>query len=585
MASTVAMYTALSGMVANSRTLDIVGNNIANSNTTAYKSNRMLFSTQFGWSLKLGTAPGENTGGTNPAQVGLGVQVAGTQRNFGGGTLSPTGDARDLAVEGDGFFVVERGGEQFYSRAGSFRTNAINDLVTIDGDRVQGWAVDDEYNVVEGALVDLNIPVGTATIAEPTRNVRFSGNLNADGDLPTRGATIRLGGTTTGGLSAIAGANPPPGAGNVLEATTRLVDIEDPALAGSGTPAFSVGQRLSFDSIEKGSKSLASSELEIEATTTVQDLMDALDELLGLDDSAGANPDGATPGITLDPTTGLLTIVGNVGTVNDLSIDASDIRLLNSAGTYVRAPFVPTKTGAADGESVRTTFIAYDSLGSSLSVDVSVVMQGRSNAGTSWRYFVESEDDSDPERAVATGIIEFDTLGQLATRDPVPIVIDRAGTGAVTPLAIDLAFAGGEGGVTALADDRSAMAATFADGSPIGTLTSYAVGQDGVIIGSFTNGLTRTIGQVVLATFANNEGLVDVGANLFRVGPNSGTPIVTAPGTLGAGQLIGGALELSNVDISAEFISMIQASTGFSASSRVIRTVDELMQQLLVLGR
>ncbi|MCG3124347.1 MAG: Flagellar hook protein FlgE [Phycisphaerales bacterium] len=585
MASTTAMFTALTGMNASARSLDVVGNNIANVNTTAFKSNRILFSTQFSRTLSLGTAPSENSGGTNPGQIGMGVQIAGTQRNFTGGTISASGDSRDLAIEGDGFFIVNQAGEQLYTRAGAFRTNAQNDLVTISGERLQGWEVDDRGQVIEGNLVDLNIPLGTLTIAEATQNVRFSGNLNASGDLPTRGASINLLGTATAGLTAIAGANPPPGAGNLIEFNTRLVDVEDPALPGSGTPLFAAGQTLSFASIEKGGKTLPPSLLAIDAATTMQDFADFLTDILGIDPAAGPNPDGEVPGMSLDPATGILAVTGNVGTMNDLTIDSSDIQLLDAAGAFVRSPFVTDKNAAADGESVRTTFIAFDSLGTPVSIDLTMVIDGRSNTGTTWRYFVESPDDTDPTRAVASGVLDFNTLGQLTTTDPVAITIDRAGTGADTPLAIDLSFTGGDDTVTSLTDDTSAIAATFADGSPIGTLTSYAVGQDGLIVGSFTNGLTRTIGQLVLAKFPNAEGLVDAGANMFRVGPNSGTPLIAEPQALGTGRIVSGALELSNVDLSQEFVNMILASTGYSASSRVIRTVDELMQQLLVLGR
>ena len=99
---------------------------------------------------------------------------------------------------------------------------------------------------------------------------------------------------------------------------------------------------------------------------------------------------------------------------------------------------------------------------------------------------------------------------------------------------------------------------------------------------SETNG---TLGQVVLAKFSNPEGLVDVGSNLFRVGPNSGNAGIATPLELGTGKLVGGALELSNVDLGAEFLGLILAQTGYSASTRVIRTTDDLFQQLLSLGR
>src|SRR5690606_12705268 len=177
--------------------------------------------------------------------------------------------------------------------------------------------------------------------------------------------------------------------------------------------------------------------------------------------------------------------------------------------------------------------------------------------------------DTDAQLSVGTGTLTFDPLGHLSSTTPVNIQIDRDNTGAVTPLTISLDFDSQSGSVTAL-DGTSAMASVFQDGSPVGTLAAYSVGNDGVITGAFDNGLTRTIGQIALATFSNPEGLVDVGSNLFVNGPNSGSAVVTSPLTLGSGKVLGGALELSNVDLSQEFINMILASTGYSASSRVI---------------
>ena len=132
--------------------------------------------------------------------------------------------------------------------------------------------------------------------------------------------------------------------------------------------------------------------------------------------------------------------------------------------------------------------------------------------------------------------------------------------------------------------ERRGLARRQRGGSQPGT-AGIAIGDDGIIAGSFTNGLTRDIGQVALAKFANNAGLVDAGNNLFRTGPNSGTALVTTPLQFGTGRLVGGALELSNVDLSQEFINMILTSTGYTASSRVITVTDQLIEQLLQLVR
>jgi len=577
MPSTTALFTGLSGLNANTRSLDVIGNNIANANTTAYKSNRLLFSTQFSRNLSLGGVPGDSNGGSNPAQIGLGVRAAGTQRNFASGPLTATGDSRDLAIEGDGFFIVGRGpnsADQFYTRNGAFRQNAINDLVTISGERLLGYGVDGNFNVVTGSLIPLNIPTGQLRLAEATQNVRFTGNLNAGGTLSSRGARIVF--------PALSNQTPAP-----ITGATLLTAVDDPNTTGE-QPLYAVGDIIEIQGAEKGGKILPTVRLQITATNTVGDLLTAFNAALGIDTTASADPAGFTPGAQIDATTGIITIVGNQGSFNDLRLDTTNLRHLAANGSPypVASPFGLGKAASADGESVRNTFVVYDSLGNPLNVDVTLVLAGRDNSGTQWRYSLESPGDTDINLLLGSGTIRFDNFGQLEPNQaPITATIDRLATGAVNPLTFTLAFQSPSANVTALRDVRSSVAATFQDGTPLGTLSSFAVGNDGVITGAFTNGLTRTIGQVAVANFANAEGLVDQGNNLFDIGPNSGTPIVTTPTLLGTGRIVGGSLEQSNVDLAQEFINLIQASTGYSASSRVITTTDQLIQQLLAIGR
>ncbi|MEX2219887.1 MAG: flagellar hook-basal body complex protein [Phycisphaerales bacterium] len=582
MASTTALYTGLTGLSVNSRRLEVIGNNIANANTTAFKSSRLMFETQLSRVLNGGSAPGTSTGGTNPMQLGLGVGLASTMRDMNGGSITPTGDPRDLAIDGGGFFVVNRNGNQFYTRAGSFRQDFGNNLVTVDGDRVQGYGVDANFNIVTGQLVDINLPLGTMKLAQATQNVRFSGNLNASGDPATQGAHIQISGGDGMGLTLLASA-PPPGPGNVLELGSLLTDIADPLATTS--PLFALGQSIEVRGAERGDRTVPPSSYTITAASTMQDLATFLAQALGINTSTGPNPDGATPGVVLDPVTGTLEITGNTGTASDLDLDSADIRLLDAAGQFIRSPVVAGKDASATGESTRTTFVVFDSLGTPMTVDLTMVLEGKSSGGTAWRYFVDSEADTDLSPNVGTGVLNFDTSGVLQSTIPVPITIDRANTGALTPLSINLNFAAGTDTLTALASDDSTIASTFQDGSPLGVLNGFGVGADGMIVGIFSNGLTRTLGQVALASFANPEGLVETSSNLFQVGNNSGPALVGAPGSFSAGLVIGGALEASNVDLGQEFINMILTSTGYSASSRIIRTTDELLQQLMVLGR
>ncbi len=584
MASTTALFTGLSGLNANARNIDVIGNNIANVNTYGFKSSRMVFSSMFSRTLSQGTPPGDVSGGTNPAQIGLGVQIAGTQRNFTTGSFSTTGDQRDMAIDGNGFFMVKRGEQTFYTRQGTFRPNANKDLVTISGERVQGWGVDANFNVVRGTLAPVNVPLGTMTLAQATSKVSFTGNLDSSGALPTVGSTLSLMGTAVAGLTAIVGAVPAPTPPNIIEATTRLVDIESPAAPGSNIPAFAAGQKIRLKDAIKGGTVIPTAELLITAGTTVQDVMNFMRDSLGIQTTV-ANPGPVATGVTLNPLTGAIGIVGNTGTASDITVTNANIQIVDAAGVSQGAAFNVAKTATADGESVKTRFIAFDSLGTALSVDVTLVKDSTSNAGSVWRYYTDSVDDAGTNLAIGTGTVNFDTSGRLVTGAPIMVNIDRTGSGAATPVSFEMSFAGSQNKVTSLDGDHSTLAATAWDGASLGTLEAFGVGADGTIIGSFSNGLVRPLGQVVLATFSSQEGLIDSGGGLYTPGSNSGAAVVSEPLALSAGSIVGGALELSNVDMSQEFIGLIQAQTGYSASSRIITTTNELFQQLLAIGR
>ena len=458
--------------------------------------------------------------------------------------------------------------------------------MTLSGDRLQGYPVDDQFNIIEGRIEDVNIPIGTLTIAEATQNVTFSGNLNADGDVAQQGSITSLGSFTTGGVA------PTP---------ATLLTALDPV----GT--FVDGNIIELRNAERGGKVIPTAQFEVTATSTLGDYMDWLRVNLGIYENGGDDPSDPA-GVSTDGSVSLggpggdeIIIVGNPGTINDIEIDASDLFVLQgtAGGPPANAtPFAPVKTQSADGESVRTTFIVYDSLGTELQVDLTLVLAAKDDGGTYWRPYLHSDDDTDQANLLENGafgspsaedmsLLRFDSFGQLATAGQYNIQVDHENTGALNPLQIALRFNSEADQVSALSNTGggSTVAAVFQDGSPLGVLSSFSVGENGIITGGFTNGLTRTIGQLAIASFTNPEGLVDSGNNLFSVGPNSGTPLITEPLEFGTGRIIGGALELSNVDLSQEFINMILTSTGYSAASRVVTTTNELMNQLLVLGR
>jgi flagellar hook protein FlgE len=582
MALTSTLFTGLSGLDVNQTRLNVVGNNIANVNTTAFKSSRAIFKPQFYVTDSGGTPPDAEFGGVNPSQRGLGAVVGSIEKNWAQGSLEPTGKDLDMGIDGDGFFVVQ-GKQQAFTRDGTFDLNSANELVTKSGQYVMGFGVDVDNNVIPGALQRLTIPVGGLTKAKQTENVKLIGNLKADGPVAA-GASI----LNSPPLTIRTGA---PGAGTAPTALTPLTDLalaSDPA-----TAVFSGTETLSLET-KKGGRSLLTNNFAT-AGMTVADLQEYMRSGMQIDTTVPVPAGVPAPGASLvalsgDPAgSARLTLTGNSGAENALAMVGAGLG--SDTGT---SPFLfadggdGTHTSNPTGESVHTGFIVYDSLGTAVNVNMTAVLESKSDAGNTWRIYASSNDDTDtldPSSAtnagavIGTGTLTFDKDGKLIDSTGTTFTIDRNDTGAGTPITFTL----GLDSVSQLSDTTgvSDLKASAQDGREIGTLSGYSLGENGVITGTFTNGLTQTLGQIAVATFNNPLGLEDIGGNQFIAGANSGVAVIGSPQTLGAGALRSGSLETSNVDLSEEFINMIISSTGFSASSRVITTSDQLIQELL----
>lgn len=565
MGLTTSMFSGLSGLAANSQMLTVAGNNISNVNTTAFKRSRITFETQIAQTLSSGSAPSAELGGTNPSQVGMGIRLGSIRRDFSSGGLQPTGVSTDMAVEGNGFFAINVNGSTRYTRDGGFILDRDFNLVAPgSGGRVQGYGIDDQFNIVDGVLTNINIPIGVMTLAEATTEVKFAGNLNAGGDLATQGSII-----SSETMYSDAAATTPAAAGDAM---SSLFDAD-------GNQLFTTGDVITITGATRGGATLPSKTFEVGGANTtgsdafgatIDDFMQFLDDIFGIDTTISG-------GVSLAG--GALTVEGNAGTANDLVL--TDANMVVNQSTNPVVPLTFTKPQAANGESVRTTFVTYDSLGNPNIVDLAIVLESKTNTGTTWRFYANADADSDLDTALSTGIMSFDTQGQLISVTDGDIQVDHEGTGAFTPQAISLIFEGEFGSVTALSDTRSQVSAVNQDGSPIGSLEDFTVSEDGTITGIFSNSLLRTLGRIPLAMFANNEGLEEVGGSLFRPTVNSGVATMVTPTTGGSGKVVGRALELSNVELSDEFVNLISATTGFSASSRVVTTSDRMIQELL----
>ena len=568
MGLTSALNTSLNGLSLNETSIDVIGNNIANAGTNGFKASTVRFATQLSRTLSVGSAPNPPfSGGTNPLQIGLGADVAAISRDFTQGSISNSTSPYDLAIQGEGFFILDGPNGRVYSRNGNFSRNSAADLVNDQGMFVQGYAVDDDFNLITTQLSNLNIPIGVLNVAQQTTEIALTGALFPTGEIATQGS-VNLSEVLTDTSTGL------PATGGSL-----LADLENE----SGVPLFdfsSSSQQTVTFTPRKGGRRIESVDFLIDETLTDLDaLMTYFDEVLAIQSGGTIPPDGGTlgqPGV--DVVGGQITIVGNSGEVNAIEIGPGD---LLADGQVVPISFQESQE--ADGHSTGTDFVVYDSLGQAVNVRLTAVLEGSAPGETTYRWYLESAEDSGDDVAIATGQLTFDSLGNVSGGDSVNFSLQRDDTAAVSPMQIEMDLSQISGISSEAAG--SLLILNSQDGSPPGTLQSFVIDENGIINGVFDNGNVNTLGQVILARFANPDGLIEDGSTTFREGVSSGVPALTNPGTFGVGTIRAGAIELSNTDIGKNLVELIVASTNYRGNARVISSVQQLVDELLVLGR
>jgi flagellar hook protein FlgE len=175
------LFAGVSGLRNHQTRMDVIGNNIANVNTVAYKASRVTFAEAFAQLLQGASRPPGDLGGTNPIQIGLGSKIGSIDQNFSQGNLESTGLNTDLAIQGDGLFVLNDGSRSFYTRAGNFQLDANGKLVSpANGFKVQGINADSSGNISTGsAITDIELPFGQKSPARATSSVTLTGNLDS----------------------------------------------------------------------------------------------------------------------------------------------------------------------------------------------------------------------------------------------------------------------------------------------------------------------------------------------------------------------------------------------------------------------
>ncbi|MEY4565851.1 MAG: Flagellar hook protein FlgE [Planctomycetota bacterium] len=259
------LSTALTGMNAAETQIDVLGNNLANSQTVGFKSSEIIFATQFLQTLSLGAAPSADNGGANPRQTGLGVQVAGISPKFTQGTIEISSTPSDMAVQGDGFFMVEAAGkERLFTRTGIFKLNSENQLVTPTGNRLLGFGVDQNYNIQTTQLEPLKISLGTEAVAQATTEVTMEGTLTPRGDVADTAAVVQS--TVLGD-----GSLPRPDSTGLVVATSAVPDVTGVTVVnaeGGGTHPENATYRYKVVFVDAtGTESMASPQITVTTPT------------------------------------------------------------------------------------------------------------------------------------------------------------------------------------------------------------------------------------------------------------------------------------------------------------------------------
>ncbi|MEN5034211.1 flagellar hook protein FlgE [Pseudomonas sp. TWI929] len=431
----------LSGLYAANKALNVTGNNIANVATTGFKSSRAEFADQYSNSIR-GTSAGKTV-------VGSGVKTAAVSQLFTPGNINGTGQALDMAIDGNGFFALNDNGSKIYTRAGAFYSDKDGYVVNSSGANLQGYAVDANGKIIQGVLTNLQIDTSNLT-PNPTGRVSESVNLNSSATAPTE---TPFDPTKTGTYNYTFNTDVYDSQGNAHQLNQYFVKD---AASNSWTMYTTIDGRNPADPT---STTPLANKLPFKSDGTLD-----------------------TAAMTAGPVTGGLTIAANK--------------------TFSLDNWIPAQKNAAG-------------------------VWGSNGASAS-----------------ASGV-NLDMLG------------------------------------TTQYNAASATTAKSQDGFATGELSGLTIDENGNMFANFTNGQDKVIGQVAIANFANLQGLTPIGGTAWKESYASGVPVIGAPDTGTLGQITGGSLEDSNVDLTGELVNLIKAQSNYQANAKTISTESTIMQTII----
>ncbi|MDR3588409.1 MAG: flagellar hook-basal body complex protein [Negativicutes bacterium] len=544
-----AFFSAVSGLKAMTYDLDVIANNISNVNTTGYKSDRVSFSDLLSQTLSSATGSSGTTGGTNAKQIGLGVSVASTDINMTVGSTESTGVATDASISGSGFYIVTGGstGQYQFTREGDFTVDDSGNL-TVDGYKVCGW----EYYSTDSS--------GTSTY-DTTRDVEAL-NLYSDsynGNKKEMAAKASTENTLSGNIYAD---NTASGTAMTTIGTTPTTYDTSQTVKEYDSDGNSYDVTVSYKKCysEGGYTTYYWT---ASAADSTADTVGGTNSGYICFDSSGNIVNGSATTATLSA---FQSTTGNTNTYT-----SSEMSLANSLPA---ANYTVTCTGVSGSTATYTLSDGTNTYTASTTSSPGTVTF-KDTAGNTLATLTESA------TGVAGDSFTFTaTSNNYTFSDTASLTVTPTDAG-MTAFNVSLDFSG----ITQTTSTDTSDTLTYSgDGYEAGTLESISIGSDGVITGTYSNGKTKPLAEIALATFTNPQGLEKIGDNLYATTNNSGefTGGVTA-GSAGTGSLSSGTLEMSNVDLANELSQMMIAERAYQANTKAISTADEMLQSLIAM--
>jgi flagellar hook protein FlgE len=514
-----AFSTALSGLNAMTDAIDVVGNNLANLNTTGYKNDTLSFHELISQAL----------GGDASSQVGLGTARPDSTRQFTQGAIQTTGGQYDSAIQGDGFFVVKdtSGGQVEYTRDGGFKVDANGYLTTAGGQRVQGWTgVSNGVVNTNASLNDIQVPIGTSLQPSATTAFSLTANLNSS-STPIVGMSAT--GSNSGNVAITTGAN------DTLSLGINGQPAQPFTLLSTDTNVTQVAADLTTQFTNAGIGATASVNssggLQITSTSSaanagVQVFAGSANNPLGLSVTSTATNTNNTFA------TGVVQAVDSLGNTVPLTLSFTK-NTTNGTWSYS----VTSPQGVVSGG---TGLVQFDNTGK---------MSGISGATVS----ADGKSEVIKISKLPDGAADISMNWNFYNPDGTPKFTQYS--------------------------EQSAASANDQNGQSAAQLTSVSLGAGGTVLAKYASGSQQVVGQLALATIRNPTSLLGASDNNYTLGAASATPAVGTAGTGGRGTLEGGALESSTVDIASQFSNLLTYQRSYQANSRVITVSDQISQE------